>query len=150
MRPAYRVIAQLIALGVVLQAAFVALGWFMTLSDIDGGQVVDKAFLDDEGWNIGLTLHGVVGMMVMPLLALVLLIVSFFAKIPGGAKWAGIVFGLVVLQVALGIFGHESAYIGLLHGLNALILFTAALGAGRRVATTTADVARPTEDAAVR
>ncbi len=88
-------------------------------------------------------LHGIIGMMLIPLLALVLLIISFFAKIPGGVKWAGIVLGLVVLQVALGIFGHETPYSGLLHGLNALILFTVALLAGRRVATLPADVASP-------
>ena len=57
-------------------------------------------------------LHGMVGMMLIPLLALVLLIISFFAKIPGGVKWAAIVLGLVVLQVALGIFGHETPYVG--------------------------------------
>ena len=72
-------------------------------------------------------LHGIFGMMLIPLLALVLLIISFFAKIPGGVKWAAIVLGLVVLQVALGIFGHETPYAGLLHGLNALILFAVAL-----------------------
>ena len=31
----------------------------------------------------------------------------------------------------LGIFGHETAYVGFLHGLNALILFSVALMAGR-------------------
>ncbi len=35
-------------------------------------------------------LHGMIGMMLIPLLALVLLIISFFAKIPGGVKWAAI------------------------------------------------------------
>jgi len=61
--------------------AFVALGWFLTLSDIDGGQVVDKAYLEDEGWNIGLTMHGTVGLMIMPLLGLLLLIFSFFTPV---------------------------------------------------------------------
>ena len=39
----------------------------------------------------------------MPVLGLILLIVSFFAAkvVPGARKWAGIVFGLIVLQVAL-------------------------------------------------
>jgi hypothetical protein len=91
-----------------------------------------------------------VGMMLIPLVALILLIVSFFAKIPGGVKWAAIVLGLVVLQVALGIFGHETAYSGLLHGLNALILFAVAIKAGSRVAAVPADAGSPYEDAAVR
>ena len=44
-------------------------------------------------------------MYVMPLLGLILLIVSFFAakQVPGARKWAGIVFGLIVLQVALAL-----------------------------------------------
>ena len=77
---------------------------------------------------IGFCLHGLVGMMLIPLLALVLLIISFFAKIPGGVKWAAIVVGLVVLQIALRpSSATRLRYVGLLHGLNALILFTVAL-----------------------
>jgi len=60
------------------------------------------------------------------------------------------VFLAAVLQFAFGIFGHETPWSGLLHGLNALVLFTMALMAGRRVSTLPADVARPHEDAAVR
>jgi hypothetical protein len=63
------------------------------------------------------------------------LIVSFFAKIPGGVKWAATVFGLVVLQVLLGVFGHESPYLGLLHGVNALAVLGTAINAGKRVET---------------
>jgi len=57
--------------------------------------------------------------------------VSFFAGFPGAVRYAAIVLGLVVLQVALGVFGHESAYIGLLHGVNALVLFAGAMHTGR-------------------
>jgi len=77
--------------------------------------------------------HGINGMMVIPLLALVLLIVSFFAKVPGGVKWAALVLLAVVIQVTLGIFGHENAVFGLLHGLNALLLFSLAFMAGKRL-----------------
>ena len=35
-------------------------------------------------------LHGINGEMVFPLLALLLLIVSFFAKVPRGVHWAGV------------------------------------------------------------
>ena len=67
------------------------------------------------------------GAMLIVLLALVLLIISFFAKVPGGAKWAGFVLLAAVLQFAFGIFGHETPWSGLLHGLNALVLFSVAL-----------------------
>jgi len=149
MRSAYRVIARLVALGVVLQASFVALGWFLTLNDIDGGQVVDKAFLEDEGWNIGLTLHSVVGLMIMPLLALVLLIVSFFAKIPGGIKWAGFVVLAVVVQVALALVGFSAPVLGALHGINAFVVLGVAEFAARRAGTDAALTAPSREPAAV-
>ena len=144
MRSAFRVTAQLIALGVVLQAAFVALGWFIILNDVDGGQVVDKAYLEDgDGWNIGHLLHGMVGMMLMPLLGLLLLIFSFFAKIPGGVKWAGLTLLAIVVQVALALIGFEAPALGALHGINAFIvlgLATMAIRSGRAahaVATST-------------
>jgi hypothetical protein len=72
------------------------------------------------------------GMMIIPLLALIFLIISFFAKVPGGVMLAAITLGLVVLQVALGLLGHESAIFGLLHGINALALFSVAVMAGVR------------------
>jgi hypothetical protein len=72
-------------------------------------------------------------MMVIPALALILLIVSFFAKVPGGIAWAAYVVVAVVVQIALGLFGHEAAIWGMLHGVNALILFSLAVYAGLRV-----------------
>src|SRR5680860_422596 len=99
MRSTYRVLAYLVALGVVLQAATVAFAWFTVINEVDGGAVIDSNF---EG-NVGHMLHGMVGMNAIPLIALVLLIVSFFAKVPGGIKWAAITLGVAVLQVVLGI-----------------------------------------------
>jgi hypothetical protein len=84
MRATYRVLAGLVAIGVVLQAMFIAVGWFTALHDMDDGLVIDKNY--DGNW--GHVLHGQFGTLVIPLLALVLLVVSFFAKVPGGIKWA--------------------------------------------------------------
>jgi hypothetical protein len=81
-------------------------------------------------------------MMIIPLLGLVLLIVSFFAKVPSGVKWAAIVLAAIVVQVLLGIFGHESAYIGMLHGLNAFILMGSAGNAARLAKTAEATTPR--------
>ena len=39
----------------------------------------------------------------------------------------------VVIQITLGLFGHEAAIWGMLHGINALILFSLAVYAGLRV-----------------
>jgi hypothetical protein len=71
---------------------------------------------------------------VIPLIGIALLVVAFFAKVPGGAKWAGIVLGLIALQIFLGIFGHEVPLVGALHGINALALFSAAVFTARRAA----------------
>jgi hypothetical protein len=98
----------------------------------------------------GLALHGINGTMVIPVLALVFFIVSFFAKVPGGVKWAGIVLVLVIVQVTLGILGHQVPALGALHGINALALFGVAVSAGMRVnRVAAAEPARTGETAAV-
>jgi hypothetical protein len=133
MKSTYRVLALLIALGVAVQTMSIALGFFIVLRDKNTGE------------NIGLELHSAVGMMVIPFIALVLLIVSFFAGIAGGVKWAAIVFGLVVLQVLLAFAAFGAPVVGALHGLNALALIAVAGIAGRRVAKQAAPSAASTE-----
>lgn len=131
MRGAYKGIAHLIALGVLLQAAFVAAAWFQVINEVDGGTVINA---DYEG-NAGHALHGMVGMMVMPLLGLIFFILSFFAKLPGGVKWAGLTFLAIVVQVVLAFVSFGVPVIGALHGINAFVVFGLALYAGRRVAS---------------
>lgn len=131
MKSVYRWLALSVALGVVVQVMAIALGWFTALKDVDGGLVIDKNY---EG-NFGHVLHGIVGSMVIPLLALLLLIVSFFAHVAGGVKWALIVVGLVVLQIALAFVSFSVPAIGALHGINALALAAVAGIAGRRAVT---------------
>ena len=130
MRATYRALAYTIAALVALQAAFVAYGWFAVLGDLDSGAVFDK----NSEWNAGQMLHGMVGVIVLPLVAIVFLIISFFAHIPGGVKWASITFGLTVLQVGLAFGGFGAAVIGALHGLNAFALLAVAVVAASRVA----------------
>ena len=146
MRTTYRVLAFVIAAEVVVQAAMMAfavagLGIWV---DKDGG-VLDKATMEgdlDFTGVIGFAIHGMNGMMVIPVIALAFLIVSFFANVPGGVKWAGFVVLAVALQVTLGLLGHENAIFGLLHGVNALIIFSLALMAGKRVSSVATDGAR--------
>ncbi|MFW5472489.1 hypothetical protein ACOCJ5_04195 [Knoellia sp. CPCC 206450] len=134
MRTVYRVLAALVAVEVMLQASFIVYGDAGMGKYIEDGGVIDKAGMEaafESGEApfsefMGLVLHGMNGMMVIPALALLLLISSFFAKVPGGSKWAGIVLGLVVLQVTLGLLGHSFPIIGALHGINALLLFSSA------------------------
>jgi hypothetical protein len=144
MRAAYRVLAFLIATLVALQAAFIGMNTFGMFKWVDDGSSLTKSVLEgDWEWDgaIGAMLHGMVGIMVIPLLALILLIVSFFAKVPGGAKWAGGVFATVVIQVVIGIVAFSVPLVGALHGLNAFLIFGLAVMAAMRSRETTVEPA---------
>ncbi len=142
MRTAYRVLAGLIVLGVFVQAGAIAFGWFDVLKELDEGTVLDKDF---EG-NAGHLIHGMNGMMVIPILALLLLIVSFFAKIPGGVKWAGFTLLAVVVQVVLGITAFSLPAVGALHGMNALVIVGLAITALRKATVAAPSVRTDTSE----
>ena len=139
-----------------MQAAAIAYAVFGLFKFIDNGAVVDKATQESgETFDgvVGFIVHGFNGYLIVPALALILLVVAFFAKVPGGVKWAAILFGLVVLQFMLGGFAHEVPAVGAVHGLNALAVFTVALIAARRaravpVAKSASSDAKPGTDAA--
>jgi hypothetical protein len=149
MRTAYKVLAYLVAAEVAVQAmvmvwAIAGLGKW-----VEGGGVFDKSIIESEGTPpfpevLGIIVHGINGSFVIPALALLLLIVSFFTKVRGAIKWAAIVFVLVAVQAQLGFMGHEFPAAAAVHGLNALALFATALYAARRLrAATAAAVERP-------
>jgi hypothetical protein len=145
MRSAYRILAHLVAIGVVVQAATLAFGIFGLWNDVDAGLVVD----DNYEWNTGMMLHGAIGMLVMPFLSLLLLIVSFFAKVPRGITLALIIFGTVILQIMLALVGFGIPAIGALHGVNAIVILALAIVASRRARATTATPADVTDVARV-
>lgn len=139
---AYSYFAYLVALEVVVQAGAIAWAFFGFGNWIDEGNVFNKAVLecDDCGWNFaaerGFMVHGLNGAMLIPAIGLIFLIFSFFAKVPGGVKWAGIVFALVLIQSqVLPPLAREYSGFGGLHGINAILLLWAAVHAGRRVST---------------
>lgn len=119
---AYLVLTRLIALAVVLQAAFIALGTFSILSDADDG----KTLTDSSDYNAGQAAHSV-GAMVLSLLVIIALIVALVSKFRGGAKHAGLLFLAVVLQWAFAIFAFEAPIVGLLHGANAIVILVLAI-----------------------
>jgi hypothetical protein len=147
MRTTYRVLAMLIAIGVVVQAAVIAVAWFLVLHSVDDGTVFDK----NSGDNWAQALHGTLGMTVIPIIALLLLIVSFFAHIPGGVKWAAITFGVTVLQIVFAFLGLAAPVVGALHGINAFALAGVASVAMRkaRLAATAPPAEHPAPAATV-
>ena len=135
MKQVYRVLAFLIAAGVALQAASIAYGMFGLIKWIEEGGTLDQStqLTPALGGYTGFSWHATGGIFVISVISLLFLISSFFAKVPGGIRWALIVLGVTVLQVSLGLFSHSVAGLGWLHGINALVLFGTAMMAGLRV-----------------
>lgn len=135
MRTTYSYLAWAICALVAVQAAAIAWAFYGLFSYLEGGGTIDMeadgppAFAGASGFMI----HVMNGMYLIPLLALAMLGVAFATKVPGSVRWAAVVLVLVVVQVALGMFGHAMTGLGFLHGANALLLFAAALVAGLHV-----------------
>ena len=140
MKSAYRILAYLVALEVLVQAAAIAYALAGLGTWIQSGGVLDKAAMESETTEFtgigGFMVHGINGQMIVPLIALLLLVVSFFAKVRGGVQLAAMVLGGVVVQVALGVFGHGLPVLGLIHGMLAIVIFWTAMVAARRVDST--------------
>lgn len=147
MRTVFRVLAWIVAIEVVVQAMSMVYGVAGELKWIQGGGVLDKAAMESEEIHfpevVGYIIHGMNGMMVIPAIALLLLISSFFTRIPRAWMWAGLVLVLVVLQIVLGLMGPSVPIMGALHGLNALLLFSAAIYTARLGRTAAAPAAEP-------
>lgn len=147
MRKTYQVLANTIAVLVVVQAGAIAWAFFGLTNEIDkNGMVINKACLESDagcgsftaewGFAIHMFFNGFV---LIPLVALILLVVSFFAKVPGGVKYSATIVVLVILQVfVLPALSREvGSGFGALHGVNALVLMGVAAMAGKRASTTT-------------
>ena len=133
MRTVYRVLAYVIAAVVAIQAAAIGYAVFAQMHWIEDGGTLDKATLESSAPGTGaLMFHALEGYAVF-LIALALLIVSFFAKIPHGVRWAVIVLACAFVQIALGALSRMLAPIGALHGAVALVLFGLAVTAAMRV-----------------
>lgn len=142
-RSAYQKLCFTIAALVVLQAGFIAWGFFGANDWITNeGGVVNKEYFESQGegemnfvaeWGFALHMF-FVGTLLIPLVTIITLIVSFFSKVPGAPRWAGALFVLVALQMlVLPMLSHEvNPIFGALHGINAMVLLGTAVMAGRR------------------
>ena len=143
MRMTYRIFADAIAILVVIQAALMvwAIAGLFKWIDAEGG-ALDKQVL--ESWenepptfdgSIGAFLHFLIGGMLIPALAIIFLLISFFAKVPRGVVLALIVVALVAVQYFAGMYAEVGgATVGIIHGVNAFFLFGAALMAAKAAA----------------
>ncbi len=139
MRKTYRILADAIAVLVVAQAALMVWSIAGLFTWIDEGATLDSSVI--KGWEnepptfdgaIGHFIHVMSGTFLIPLLGLILLLVSFGAKVPRGVMLAAVVVVSIVVQVAAGMLAEPSApWLGIVHGANAFILFGAAVMAAR-------------------
>jgi hypothetical protein len=118
MNSAFRIWASLVSLAIVVQVGLAGYGAFHAVDVSD-----DKGAITKKGVEHGFNAHAALGYVIL-LAALVLLILAFFARRdPAGAarpKWAGILFGLLIVQVLFAWLGGAVAGLGVLHGMNAL------------------------------
>ncbi|MCW2706237.1 MAG: hypothetical protein JWM22_79 [Frankiales bacterium] len=138
MRKAYRWLSYLLAIEVIVQAMVIAYAFAGLGKWVDDGHTLTKKVWSSDSPDFtgsgGLAFHGINGLMVMPLLAIVLLIVSLFAKVDGGTRRAAVLLGVVVLQVVLGLALHGVPLIAPLHALLAFGILAMAGMAGQRAA----------------
>jgi hypothetical protein len=144
MRKAVKILSIILAALVVVQAmsmVYAITGLFRWV-DKDGGEL-NKAVYDSWEDNPpewqgsgGYGIHVLDGMFLIPLVAVVLLIVSMLAnRIVAGAALRGtILFGMVILQVAFGMFAHDAIVLGPLHALNAFGIFAMSAVNARKAA----------------
>jgi hypothetical protein len=133
MRTAYRVLAFAIAALVAVQAAAIGYALFAQLHWVGEGGILDAAALEsgDAAGTGAMIFHALNGAAFL-LVSLALLIVSFFAKIPKGVRWAVIVLVSTILQIALGTLSRFLPEIGAIHGAWAMLLFGVAVMAAMR------------------
>lgn len=135
----YRAFAYLIALEVAVQAAALAYGsaglghWIYSDGNTATRSTLEEGSDVDYTGKIGHLVHGQNGALVVPLLALALLVVAGIARkrVAGSVRWAGILLGVVAVQVVLGFVTLEVPAAGALHAVVALGLFWGALHAAR-------------------
>ncbi|MCS5478812.1 hypothetical protein NYP18_03990 [Corynebacterium sp. YIM 101645] len=126
MRTAYRVIAAVIILLVVIQAAGTA--WFTSglARHLIAGGTIDSAEIDINNLPFtavwGVIIHMISGLYVIPALAVILLIIGYLTHDRKALTLALTVVVLVAIQVALGLGAKALTGLAFLHGVNALLI----------------------------
>ena len=119
MRTAYKVLAYLVAAEVAIQAMVMVWAIAGLAKWVDGGGVFDKSVIESQGTPFpevaGIIVHGINGTFVVPAIALLLLIVSFFTKVRGAIKRPSSC-SFSRSRKARSASGHEFPLAGALHG----------------------------------
>jgi hypothetical protein len=114
MRTAFRIIATLTSLAVIVQVGFAGYGAFNAVDKADDAGSVTKTSLEN-----GFDPHGVLGTIVVVLM-LLLLIVALVARYR--IRIAGLLLALGIIQMLLAWGADGAAWVGFFHGINALAI----------------------------
>jgi hypothetical protein len=127
----YRFLAYLMVLAVVFQASVIAFAVFGLRNwvIVDGGALEGGSLRGEPAYTgqIGFLLHQKNGQIVIPLIAILLLICSFFTAVRRGVIWTAALAATVAVQIYLGTFPIGLPALGILHGIGALAIFAFAL-----------------------
>ena len=141
MRKAHQILAGLLAVMVVVQAMAIAYALAGLGKWVDDGHTLNKAVKEsiedgDTGFQGtgGFAIHAINGYMIIPALAIILLVVSFFAakSVDGAVKRGSILFVMVAVQYALGAALHDVVVLAPLHALNGFGIFAMAVVTARK------------------
>jgi hypothetical protein len=113
MRTAFRIVASLTSLAVVVQVGLAGYGAFNAIDKADHAPITKKQV--ENGFDP----HGVVGTIVLALLV-ILLIVALITR--HGIRIATILLVLGIVQMLLAWGGTSAAWVGFFHGVNALAI----------------------------
>ena len=114
MRTAFRIVATLTSLAVIVQVGFAGYGAFHAVDKADDAGSITKKTVEN-----GFDPHGIFGTVVLALM-LILLIVALVARYQ--IKVAGLLFGLGIVQMLLAWGASGAAWVGFFHGINALAI----------------------------
>lgn len=128
MRNAYRYLALAIPVLVVVQAMTIAfevfgLGAYVHDHALPKGAFDDSSSRPSYFGDLGGAIHAIDGEILIPLVAIALLVVSFLVKVPSGTKLASWLLLDVIVQIVLAFVSFSAPIVGLLHGVNAFVLF---------------------------
>jgi hypothetical protein len=114
---AFRIWASIVSLAIIVQVGLAGYGAFHAVDESD-----DKGTIGKNAVSDGFSAHSALGYIIF-LAALVLLIIALVTRRGGGAgrvRWSGVLVGLIVVQILLAWAGGATAWLGILHGMNAL------------------------------
>jgi hypothetical protein len=115
-RAAFKYLIGLFFVGVVAQIGLAGVGAFHTVSKNDDGPLAKEKAGDWFGP------HAAVGYLLL-LLSLLILIIALAARDGRLRRAAGLLFGLMIVQVLLAWLGGGVWALGFLHPINALAIF---------------------------